>query len=131
MAIDLATIMDEIGVALKTIPKLRVFDFPPASAQPPFAFVNLPETVDYDLTFGRGFDRMTLQVFLGVSAAVDRAARDLLVAYVSGAGPMSIKAAIEAGAVGSTTRVTRAEFATIALASGVYAGASFDIDVAA
>lgn len=131
MAIDLAAIMNELGVALGTIPGLRVFDFPPASAQPPFAFVNLPETVDYDLTFGRGFDRMTLQVFLGVSATVDRGSRDLLVAYVSGTGASSVKAAIEAGSVGSSTRVTKAEFATIALASGVYAGATFEIDVAA
>lgn len=133
MAIALGTIMDQIGVALGAIPKLRVFDFPPNSAQPPFAFVNLPEEIDYDLTFGRGFDRMTLEVYLAVSKQVDRACRDELVAYVSGTGTKSVKLAIETAAVpiGSSVRVMSAEFATIALASGVYAGVTFKLDVAA
>lgn len=133
MAIALGSIMDEIGVALTAIAGLRVFDFPPKSAQPPFAFVNLPETVAYDLTYGRGFDRMTLQVFLAVASQVDRASRDALVSYVSGTGPLSIKAAIEGAAskVGATVRVTKAEFATITLAAGVYAGVTFELDVVA
>lgn len=133
MAADLGSIMDEIGVALAAVTGLRVFDFPPKSAQPPFAFVNLPESVAYDLTYGRGFDRMTLQVFLAVASQVDRTSRDALVAYVSGTGPLSIKAAVEGAVskVGATVRVTQAQFATITLASGVYAGATFDLEVVA
>lgn len=131
MAIDMSTVMTELGTALATIDGLRVFDFPPASAQPPFAFVNLPESIDYDLTYGRGSDRMTLEVFLGVANQVDRTSRDALAAYASGSGDQSIKAAIEAADIGTSVRVTKAEFATIALSSGSYAGITFSVDVAA
>lgn len=131
MAINLATVMDQIGVRLATITGLNVFDYAPKSAQVPFAFVDMPESIEYDLTAGRGSDRMTLRVFVAVADVLAESARDAVAEYAAGAGARSIKAAIEGGVVGSSVRVTRAEFGPIQLAAGAYAGAIFEVDVAA
>jgi hypothetical protein len=121
--------MDRLGVALATVDGLRVFDFPPDSAEPPFAFVAMPESIDYDLTFGRGYDRFTLQVHVGVGTQVDRETRDALAGWASGA-PGSVKAAIE-GIDDFTAQVLRAEFGIIQLAGQAYPGVAFTIDIAA
>lgn len=128
-AANLGTIMDALGVALGSITGLRIFDFPPLSAQPPFAFVNLPDQIDYDLTAGRGTDRMTIEIYVGVANVVDRAARDAMASYAAGSGTNSIKAAVES-AEGLAVQARSATFATIALASGSYAGLIVTLDVA-
>ncbi len=131
MAIDVGTVMDSLGARLATIPGLNVFDYPPKSAQPPFAFLDVPDALDFDLTYGRGQDRMTLQIWVAVSSQVDREARDAIAAYAAGSGAQSIKAAVEAGTVGTSVRVTRVEFDNLAVASGTYFGAVFSVDVQA
>lgn len=131
MAVNLSTVMDSIGTALGTISGLRVYDYPPKSAQPPFAFVNMPEAIDYDLTMGRGHDRMTVEVWLGIGSQVDRVARDTLSDYAAGSGSSSVKAAIDAASIGSSARVTRAEFSTITLSGNAYPGIVFQVDIEA
>lgn len=126
---DVSTVMDQLGTALAAITGLRVFDFPPKSAQPPFAFVDMPESVDYDLTYQRGSDRATFVVVVAVADVVDRAARDAIAAYAAGTGAVSVKTAIEAGTVGASARVTGCEFRPVTLAAGTYAGCIFDVDV--
>lgn len=128
MSIEIDDVMNDIGTQLATVAGLRVFAFPPLSAQPPFAYVNLPEQVDYDLTYGRGQDRMTLEVHVGVANQVDRTCRDAIIAYASG-GPTGLKAVIEASTV-FDYRVTTATFATVVLSSGTYAGLVLTVDVA-
>lgn len=123
----MAQVMDRIGVAVDTVAGLRVFDFPPLSAQPPFAFVDMPETIDYDQTFGRGSDHMTLEVVVGVAAQVDRAARDAMATYAAGT---SVKAAIEA-ITEFSCRVASVNFGQIQLSSGTYWGATFSVQVSA
>lgn len=125
-ATDLATVMDNIGTALGTVSGLRVFDFPPQQATPPFAFVDLPETIEYDLTMRLASNRYTLKVYVGVGNQLDRNARDAIAAY---AAPSSIKAAIEG--IGSYVRVTQATFSQIGLAGASYPGVVFTVDVAA
>lgn len=126
---NLTDLMDQVGVALGTITGLRVYDFPPKSAQAPFAFVDFPDSVDYDLTYGRGEDRTTFDVVVAVANQVDRSARDAIAAYAAGSGAKSVKAAVEAGTVGNSARVQRVEFRTIVLASGTFQGAVFQVDV--
>jgi hypothetical protein len=122
-------VMDALGVSLATIPGLRVFDFPPDSAQPPFAFVDLPETITYDLTSSRATDRFTVMVHVGVGTRRDRVTRDKLAAYAAGS---SIKAAIEGTVLaGASFRVMSAQFGSIELAGGSYPGVVFTVDVAA
>lgn len=122
-------VMDAIGVSLALVPGLRVFDFPPDAAVPPFAFVDMPESIQYDLTYGRGSDRFTLKVYVGVGSQRDRVARDKLAAYAAGT---SIKAKIESTVLaGASMRVVSAEFGRIELAGGTYPGVIFTVDVAA
>lgn len=127
MAGNLADVMAAIGDGLRTIDGLRVFDFPPNSAQPPFAFVGMPESIAYDLTMRRGSDRFTIDVYVGVSSVVDRSAQAALCDYAAGSGPLSIKEAIESF-VGPSVRVTEATFSSITLAAGTYAGLVVTVD---
>lgn len=126
-AANLNTVMTNIGTGLGTIAGLRVYGFPPKSAQPPFAFVNMPATVAYDLTMGRGSDRFTLEVHVGVAMSVDSMAQSAQADYAAGSGSKSVKAAIEAS-MGKAVRVTEARFGTITLAAGDYAGIVFTVD---
>lgn len=126
---DIGTVMDQLGVALASITGLRVFDFPPKSAQPPFAFVDMPDRVDFDLSYARGSDRVVFPVVVAVADVVDRAARDAIAAYAAGTGASSVKAAIDGATVGVSARVTACEFRPVTLAAGTYAGAIFDVDV--
>lgn len=123
----MAQVMDAIGVQLSTITGLRVYDFPPKSAQAPFAFVDMPSEIRYDQTYGRGSDQMTLQVVVGVASQVDRSTRDAIAVYADGA---SIKAAIEATTLCSM-RVTQVSFGAIQLAASTFWGATFEVDVSA
>lgn len=126
---NISTVMDAIGTALGTITGLRVFDFPPKSAQPPFAFVDMPESVDYDLSYARGSDHAIFLVVLAVADVVDRAARDAISTYAAGTGATSIKAVLDAAAIGVSRRVTDCEFRPVQLSAGTYAGAIFSVDV--
>lgn len=127
-AANLTTVMDDIGTRLGTITGLRVYDFPPKSAQPPFAFVDMPDSIDYDCTYQRGADRMKLNVIVAVADVVDRMARDQIAAYAAGTGAGSVKAALD-GQVGVTARVTSCEFRPVTVAGTTYFGAIFSLDI--
>lgn len=129
MAANLTDVMDQIGTALATIDGLRVFDFPPNSAQPPFAFVDMPESIEYDLSMARGNDRATYPVVVAVAAVVDRSARDAIAVYAAASGAASVKAVLDAAAIGSSRRVESVEFRPVTIASGTYAAAIFNVDV--
>lgn len=123
--------MDAIGTRLATITGLRVADYPSDSANPPQAIVSLPETVEYDAVMGRGADRVVIPVTVLVGRVSDRAARDLIAQYVSGTGPMSVKAAIDGDLAGSaqTVRVSGATLNVVTIGAVDYLGASFDVEV--
>src|SRR3546814_1804103 len=53
----------------------------PKSAQPPFAFVDMPDSVAYDAAMKRGLDRMTINVVVCVADVVDRMVRDQIAAF--------------------------------------------------
>lgn len=129
MAGTMADAMDAIGVALATITGLRVFDFPPKSGQPPFAFVDMPDGLDYDLTMGRASDRASFPVVVAVADVVDRAARDAISVYAAPSGASSVKTVLDAASIGQTRRVTSVEFRPVQLSQGTYAGAIFTLDV--
>ncbi len=129
MAADIDDVMTAVGTALGTVSGLRVYSFPPLSAQVPFAFPDMPETIAYDLSMGRGSDRFTLMVHVAVSKVVDRSAWQQMSAYASSSDPKSIKNALELGSKG--WRVTEARFGTLTLAGTEYSGITFSLDVAA
>lgn len=134
MALDLNSAMDAIGVRLASIVGLRVSDYQADSVNPPQAIVSLPETVDFDAVMGRGADRAVIPITVVVAKVSDRAARDVIAQYVSGTGPLSIKAAVEGGnsdlgGAAQSVRVTTARIEVVTIGSIDYLGASFDCEV--
>ncbi len=123
MASDLDDVMSSIKTALDTVTGLRVFDYPPDNAAPPFAFPAEP-VVEYDNTMGRGFDRMTFNVYVGVAMSDGRSGWEAVKDY---ADYDSVKSALEAG-LGGASWVRSCEFGTIGLAGGNYLGAIFAIE---
>lgn len=129
-AATLGSIMDNLGTALATVPGLNVYDYPPESAVPPFAFLDMPEAIDYDLTYSRAYNRYTIPVYVAVGSQVDREARDAIVAYTN-TTVGQVKDVIEAlSGSGVSYRVTRATFSNIGLTGGSYPGVVFSVDVA-
>lgn len=130
MALDLNSTLDALGVALKTIPGLRVYDYPPDSIAPPAAVV-YATAFAYDETLARGVDRATFAIYLAVSANSDRASRDALAAYVAGTGPLSVKTAVDGtlGGVVKDARVTGGEHSPISVGGVEYHGAVFNVEV--
>jgi hypothetical protein len=126
---NITTVMDDIGTALATITGLRVYDFPPKSAQPPFAFVDMPDEIAFDCTYQRGSDRTTLNVVVAVADVVDRMVRDQIAAYAAGSGAKSVKAVIEAATIGQTVRVVSCKFQPVQVAGVFYFGAVFELDI--
>jgi hypothetical protein len=129
---DLADVMDQTGDRLDTIGGLRVWRYPPNSLTPPGAVVSYPEDYDYDATYGRGMDRMTLPVVVVVGKPSDRASRDKLAAYVDGSGAASVKAVLESGTYTAfdSVRVMRVEFDVVTIAGTDYMAALFSLDIA-
>lgn len=111
MALDLNSVMDQIGVRLLTISGLRVFDFMADNIQPPAAVVTLPE-VTYDVTKARGTDKAVFPIHLLISKVSDRASRDALSPYIAGTGASSVKAAVD-GTLGGTVQAARVTGATV------------------
>lgn len=77
------------------VPALRPYAKVPDSFTTPAAMVFGPERIRYDSTMARGSDeyRFPLRVYVG--RVDEKGAQDRLDAFVSGAGPQSLKVAIE------------------------------------
>lgn len=128
---NFATVMDQIGAALETIPGLRVYPWTANKITPPAAIVDLPDTINYDETYGRGTDRCVITVTVAVGGISARASRDKIAQYANGSGPHSVKAAIEAHTFTAcdTPAVPAAEFVVVTFAAVQYLGAQFNIEV--
>lgn len=127
MAIDVNTIMDNIGTALATISGLEVYDFPPdMAAKPPFAYCDVPSLVTYDYTKGRALDRATIPVLVAVGRASDRDARDAISAFTAGSGASSVKAALDSSGL---RRVDQAVPVYLDLAGVQFLAYRFDVTV--
>lgn len=130
---DLAKVMDELGVALDTIEGLRVFPFWADKITPPAAIVAFPEQITYDTAMRRGGDQMEIPVTVLAGRATVRTARDVLARLASTAGAGAVKPAIEnhQTTAWDSVRVTRcSEFLGVTVASVEYLGATFYIDIA-
>lgn len=132
----LANVMQQIADRLATIAGLRAHGEPQGSVTPPAAIVSYPENYDFDATYGRGMDRLTLPVVLVIGRPTDRTTRDLVAAYCDGAGAKSIKAVIESGNDAGAypafdfVRVARIEFDVVTIGVIDYLAATFTLDIA-
>jgi hypothetical protein len=129
---NLETVMTEVAAQLDTITGLRAFAFPPDNVSPPAAFPLWPSTIEFDGTYLRGMDRVTLPVLVVVGRVSDRAAFKELAAYASGAGARSVKAVAELGSYTAfdMLRVTDVEFDVVTIAGVDYMAAEFHMDIA-
>lgn len=129
---NLRTVMVQLGTQLDTIAELNVFSFPNDTVVPPAAMVLWPVDVAYDMTYGRGSDRMTLQVVVVVGRADSESTRDALSAYIDGSGPRSVKQVLEAGTYTAFdgVRVVGADIGSWTIADTPYMAALFDLDIA-
>lgn len=128
---NLADCMDEIATQVDTIDGLRVYAWPVPSITPPAAVMTYPGTYEFDATYGRGMDRLSLLLAVVVGRADQRSARDRLGAYVDGSGSSSIKAVVEAGTYTAfhTVRVVGVDFGEVTIAGTAYVGATFELDI--
>jgi hypothetical protein len=129
---NLQNVMEQIAARAATIAELQqVNDRPVDSISPPTAMVAWPELVQYDVTYARGCDRITLPFLVIVGRSNDRAARDQMARHVDGSGPASVKQVLEADPAyaGFTCRVTQVEFDVITQNGVDYLGADFTLDI--
>lgn len=128
---NLSDVMDQLAGQLGTITGLRAYAFLIDQAAPPFAVTAWPDVYDYDATYQRGMDTVTLPIIVAVGNVSDRASRDALADYAAGAGPRSVKQVLEAGTYTAldSLRVASAEFSTITVAGVDYLSATFNVDI--
>lgn len=128
---NIAQVMQEISDRIDTIAGLRCFAYPPGTVTPPAAVVSYPTSIEFDETYGRGVDAMSLPVVVAVGRPTDRTTRDLLTAYCAGAGASSIKEVVESGTYTAldNVRVESVEFDVIALGGVDYMAAMFTLDI--
>lgn len=93
---ELADIRQGLADRLDTIPDIQVSPYVLSNPTPPAAHL-FPETVEYDMTFGRGHDDwfFTVQAFVGMTG--DIAAQINLDRMLAPSGESSVKEALETG----------------------------------
>lgn len=124
-------VAEEIVTQLDTIAGLRCHKGPPDSITPPVGVLVLPDSIDFDQTYGRGSDRITWPLLVVVARITDRTVLRDIGAYCDGSGASSVKAVLEAGAYTAfdTLRVTRVEFDVLNWQNVDYQAAIFELDI--
>lgn len=127
----LEDVMEQLGARADTIEGLRGFDIPLGPVNPPTFFLELPEDINYDGTYGRGMDALTLNGVLLVGKAENRASAVAIRPYMNGSGDKSIKAVLESGPYTAmdTVHISRAELAVYTFAAVAFLGAEFTINI--
>jgi hypothetical protein len=104
----------------------------PGSVSDPCAVVPLPVSLTFDQMYSRGQDMLLWEVLVIVSKIDDKRGLARMAEYAAGAGPKSIKAAIEGGepytACGDVF-VSGVEFDTVTWQGTDFQGALFTIEI--
>lgn len=130
---DLNALALEVAAVLGTIAGLRVTPQPPDSITPPAAWLEYPQSMDFDETYGRGVDRIPdWEVFVVVGPVTKRSARESVYQYASATGSASLKTVLEAHAWTECDwlRVVSVEFGYTTVGAVDYVGARFHLDIA-
>lgn len=116
---NIATAMDDIGLALEVVPALkgRSYPFWADKVTAPAAIVAWPD-IDFNKGYARGMSTVTVEVFVIVGKVDAKSSRDRLASFLQGAGESSVRAAIDAydfrDEVEATTSAARVEMITVA-----------------
>lgn len=130
---DIASVMDELGSAISTLPGLSGGVFPYLSDRitPPAAMVGWPDPLRYDNTLMRGSDFLQLPIYVLVGRVDARSTRNDLTRYLKGSGTYSVKAAVDGWhyTTCDSVRVTSATVQDMEIASIAYLAAVFQVDI--
>lgn len=126
----LTKVMQEIGSVLATV-GLRVWAYDADKIVPPAGIVSLPRNIDYMGAYGRGLDNIDLEVAAVVGRIDARTSHAAVMPYVDGAGPKSVKQALERHQYTScdVVVVRNGHFENLTYAGVGYLGAVFAVHV--
>jgi hypothetical protein len=128
----LEDVMDELGDCLNKVSPLRVHPYEEKKVTPPAALISLPQAISFDQTYGRGQDKVTIEVTVLVSETGGaRVTRSAIAPYADGSGTMSIKQAIEQHQYTScdTVLVKSARFDVVTIAGVRYLAVIFSVEI--
>lgn len=130
---DLYAVTTALGVQLRTITGLRVYEYGTNDVQPPAAIVSLPDlSIDYHQAYGAGMGKLSdVVVIVLVRDNNRRSAFKDLSYYVKPTGTKSVKAALENGTYSAmdVVTVTRVDFDSITWNGADYLAAEFHLDI--
>jgi hypothetical protein len=127
-ALDMADVMDGLAELCVTADLARnVYSFPVESVSVPCVVVAYPTTIEFDLTFKRGGDRMVVPLFFVVGKANSRDTRDALSLVMTGTG--SIKEALDGAQSFGDVRITDAAIQELTIGGVPYMAARFQAEV--
>jgi hypothetical protein len=128
MQANLTAIMDGIATLVTNSALVsNVYAYPVSAVTVPCAVVGYPTDIQFDLTFGRGGDEMTLPVWFIVGIGTTKDARDALSTILGDTS--SIKSTLDGAQSFGDVRVTDAKVTTVTIAAVEYLAAEFTVEV--
>lgn len=129
---NLLAVFQELTNAADTIEGLNCFPYPPDRVTPPVFYPLLPEAIEYNGTYDRGMDSMTIEADLLVGKADDAASFKQLAPFCDGSGDSSIVQALQTYPYTACDVVTvnRAELVVVKIGTIDHLGAQFTISIA-
>lgn len=128
--LDMAATMDAIAAALVSGGcTAKAYAYPASTVQKRQAAVGYPESVEFDMTFGRGLEAATFPVWLICGYPTEETTRDEVSRLVGSA--TDVKTALDGnlGGVVSSLRVTDCRIETYETTGGAYVAVRFDCEV--
>ncbi len=128
---NVAELMIESASVMGLITGINWLSWPAKTITAPGGYASYPQRVAYDLTYGRGADRIeNLPLTMLTGNVTDRSARDLAGRWTEGSGAASLKARFEAHKWESCSEavIKEATFDVEQIASVSYLAVVFMID---
>lgn len=135
MTTTVGALRTALAANLAAISGLRTSAFIPDNPTPPMAVV-VPQTIDYDLSFGRGHDTYNFDIVVIGHRMSERQAQSNLDAYCNPTGALSVKTALESdrtlgGAAYSLQVTGMSSYTALPLGETTYLAATFTVVVIA
>lgn len=131
MSLNLAAVMQAVADTAVSAGVVKIaYGYPATNVQPGQLIVDYPKQLDFDATFGRGSDHLTMACLIVCGNNVERATRDLIAKYIDGAN--GIKDALDGdlGGAVQTCRVTDASIVTWGqVTNSALLAVQFDLDI--
>lgn len=126
-----SAVMDELGEYLRDIPRVKVKDFESDDVDVPCALIQLPYSINYLTTMGRGTEQAVLYVTLLASLVNDRKRRNEITAYADATGTRSVREALEGRQYKAfdTLAVESSRFTVVTIAGVKYVACVFKVNI--